>query len=148
VRVWLCCSVYRTGDRQALLERGPTRLVPTVGVKERGMGVVAATVYNSGLMITGAKPGAVCNYRAATPVELTRVAAIQQVCETHTVPLPAAALQFPLAHPVVASMVVGFSKGEEASQAMDWLDFPIPPAFWNELREKGLIDPLAPTPEQ
>jgi D-threo-aldose 1-dehydrogenase len=72
-------------------------------VQERGMGVIAATVYNSGLMIKGSADGeeAVCNYRTITPPELTKVRAIEAVCAEFDVPLPAAALQFPLAHPVV-----------------------------------------------
>jgi D-threo-aldose 1-dehydrogenase len=61
--------------------------------------------------------------------------------------LQAAALQFPLAHPVVASMVVGFSKPSEAEQAMDWLDVPIPAAFWQQLKDERLIDQAAPTPQ-
>lgn len=115
-------------------------------VKQRGMGVIAATVYNSGLMINGATENAICNYRAATPREIERVSAIQTVCAEHEVPLPAAALQFPLAHPVVTSMVVGFSKPEEAEKALDWLDHSIPAAFWKDLQTKGLIDPNAPIP--
>lgn len=115
-------------------------------VRARGMGVVAATVYNSGMLINGAK-GETCNYRPPTAQERARVAALEAVCAQHEVPLPAAALQFPLAHPVVASMVVGFSKPSEAEQAMDWLDVEIPTAFWRQLKEENLIDQAAPTPE-
>jgi len=117
-------------------------------VQERGMGIVAATVYNSGMLIHGGDVDhPVCNYRSATQGEIERVKKIQAVCAAHGVPLPAAALQFPLAHPVVASMVVGFAQPSEAVAAMDWLDVEIPAQFWTDLREKGLIDPAAPTPE-
>ena len=98
------------------------------------MGIVAATVYNSGMLIHGGNVDhPVCNYRSATPGEIERVKKIQTVCEAHSVPLPAAALQFPLAHPVVASMVVGFAQPSEAVAAMDWLDVEIPAQFWAEL---------------
>jgi D-threo-aldose 1-dehydrogenase len=71
---------------------------------ERGVGVIIGGGYNSGILATGAVPGALYNYEPAGPAILERVRKIEQVCARHRVPLPAAALQFPLGHPIVASI--------------------------------------------
>ena len=72
---------------------------------ERGVGIVIGGGYNSGILATGAVPGAMYNYEPAGPAILERVKKIEAVCARHKVPLPAAALQFPLGHPIVASII-------------------------------------------
>jgi len=62
------------------------------------------------------------------------------------VPLPAAALQFPLAHPAVVSCVAGAHDEAELAQNIGWFETSIPPAFWNALQQRGLIDGRAPLP--
>ena len=74
---------------------------------ERGVGIVIGGGYNSGILATGAVPGAMYNYAPAGPEILERVKKIEAVCARHGVPLPAAALQFPLGHPIVASIIPG-----------------------------------------
>jgi D-threo-aldose 1-dehydrogenase len=64
----------------------------------------------------------------------------------HGVPLAAAALQFPLAQPAVAAVIPGFASAEEVRSGLDFYRFPIPAAFWTDLRERDLIDARAPTP--
>jgi D-threo-aldose 1-dehydrogenase len=72
---------------------------------ERGVGIVIGGGYNSGILATGTVPGAMYNYEPAGPAILERVRKIERVCARHRVPLPAAALQFPLGHPIVASII-------------------------------------------
>ena len=74
---------------------------------ERGVGIVIGGGYNSGILATGAVPGAMYNYEPAGPAVLERVAKMEAVCKRHNVPLAAAALQFPLGHPIVASIIPG-----------------------------------------
>jgi D-threo-aldose 1-dehydrogenase len=68
------------------------------------------------------------------------------LCEEFSVPLQAAALQFPLGHPVVASVVAGCSSGEEARHCAAMFTLPIPAGFWHALRARGLADARAPLP--
>ncbi len=74
---------------------------------ERGVGIVVGGGYNSGILATGAVPGAMYNYEPAGPAILERVAKIEAVCKRWNIPLAAAALHFPLGHPIVASIIPG-----------------------------------------
>eukprot|EP00039_Didymoeca_costata_P030745 m.31149 g.31149 ORF g.31149 m.31149 type:complete len:418 (+) comp8286_c0_seq1:61-1314(+) len=114
--------------------------------QERGMGVIAATTFNSGILVTGPREGAVCNYRPATEVELQRVTKIQHVCDKYDVPLPAAAIQYSLAHPIVASLVVGMASEHEVKCMRDWVTTEIPKELWHELRAQNLICQQSHTP--
>jgi D-threo-aldose 1-dehydrogenase len=86
------------------------------------------------------------NYDAAPPEIVARVAAIRAVCDRHEVPLAAAALQFPLAHPAVAAIIPGPRNAAEFRANLELLAHPIPPALWQDLRAAGLLHPKAPTP--
>jgi D-threo-aldose 1-dehydrogenase len=86
------------------------------------------------------------NYRPAPPEIVARVNALGAVCERHGVPLAAAALQFPLAHPAVAAVLPGPRNVEEMEANAELVRYPIPPALWADLREAELIHPNAPTP--
>jgi D-threo-aldose 1-dehydrogenase len=85
-------------------------------------------------------------YQAPPPEIIARVAAIEAICDAHGVPLAAAALQFPLAHPQVISVIPGMGNPNEARGAKEWLSTPIPPALWNDLRAQGLVRIDAPLP--
>jgi D-threo-aldose 1-dehydrogenase len=115
----------------------------------RGVRVIVGGPYNSGILATGVgKPGAAnYNYTAASPEIVARVAAIESICGEHDVPLAAAALQFPLAHPQVLSVVPGMGTCDQVRKAVDYVRRPIPPALWTDLRAAGLIRPDAPVPE-
>ena len=78
---------------------------------------------------------------------MARVEAIAAVCEAHNVPLPAAALQFPLAHPAVAAIIPGPRNAAEFTQNLALLRHPIPAGLWSDLREARLLHPDAPIPE-
>jgi D-threo-aldose 1-dehydrogenase len=115
--------------------------------EQAGVGVVVGGVFNSGVTATGPIPGAKYNYRDATPEQLDRVAKIMAVCSAHDVPLAAAALQFPLAHPIVASIIPGAVSGDQVRKNVDFCRCPIPASLWSDLKSEGLISRDAPTPK-
>ena len=114
--------------------------------EERGAAVVIGGGYNSGILATGAVPGAKYNYSPAPEPIMTKVAAIENVCKAHNVSLPAAALQFVLAHPAVPTIVPGTRTVEQLNQNLDLINAPIPPDFWSELKHEGFLRDDAPTP--
>ncbi|MBL4726225.1 MAG: aldo/keto reductase, partial [Rhizobiaceae bacterium] len=69
-------------------------------------------------------------------------------CKTHSVELPAAALQFPLAHPAVACVIPGARSAEEFTGILNWAKADIPAEFWNDLQSKGLLHKDAPLPTE
>ncbi|MEU5646255.1 aldo/keto reductase [Streptomyces milbemycinicus] len=106
---------------------------------------MAAGVYQSGLL-ADPRPGAPHGYRSV-PRELgARVRAIRAVCDRHAVPPLAAALQFPLGHPAVVTVVVGARAPHEIAESAGLLAHPVPSAFWAELKALGLLPEEAPTP--
>ncbi len=111
-----------------------------------GGSVMVAAPFNTGILAIGAVEGARFFYKPATPNILARTAAIEAVCRHHAVPLTAAALQFPLAHPAVVSVVAGHQSVAEVQANLDLLDQAIPEAFWHELKAAGLLPADAPTP--
>jgi D-threo-aldose 1-dehydrogenase len=113
---------------------------------ERGIGIVIGSPYASGILATGAIEGARYNYAPATPEILERTWKIQAVCERHGVPLPAAALQFPLGHPAVAAVIPGAVTPEEAVRNAATLRVEIPAELWAELKAEGLLHREAPVP--
>jgi D-threo-aldose 1-dehydrogenase len=113
---------------------------------ERGVGIVIGGGYNSGILATGAIPGAMYNYEPAGPAILKRVGGIERVCARHGVPLAAAALQFPLGHPIVASIIPGAISRVQAERNAAAFRHPIPADFWAELKHEKLIRADAPVP--
>jgi D-threo-aldose 1-dehydrogenase len=114
--------------------------------EKRGAAVVVGGGFNSGILATGAKPGAKYNYSPAPADIMDKVTKIEAVCSAHGVPLPAAALQFVVAHPAIPSFIAGTRTVEQLRQNLHWFDLPIPPAFWSDLKNKGLLREDAPTP--
>ncbi len=86
------------------------------------------------------------NYDTAPPEIVARVQKIAAVCKSHNVPLPAAALQFPLAHPVVAAVIPGPRNAAEFTENLPLFTMKIPPGLWSDLRSEGLLHPNAPVP--
>lgn len=113
--------------------------------QEGGIGVVAAGVFNSGLLARAQPvPGAHYDY-AEAPAELVRRAArLAEVCAAHGTPLPAAALAFPLAHPAVISVCVGARSPEQVERNVALHRAAIPAALWAELKGLGLVRDSAP----
>lgn len=113
--------------------------------ERRGISVLMAAPFNSGILATGAKDGATFFYVEADPEIKARTQRIEAVCERHGVALAAAALQFPLHHPAIASVVTGMRSAHEAAANLAHVRAPIPSAFWDELKSEGLISRAAPT---
>lgn len=113
---------------------------------ERNISLILGGVLNSGILATGAVPDATYNYSPAPQAIQERVRRIEAVCDRYGVPLRVAALQFPLAHPAVASLVVGARSPAEVQANADALAFPIPADLWAELQQEGLLHPAAPVP--
>lgn len=108
--------------------------------------VVAGGPYNSGILAVGPRAGATFNYRAASSAMLDKAQRINAVCERYGVPLKAAALQFILAHPAIASVIPGARSVAEVDDNIRMLAFPIPTDLWATLKADGLLAATAPTP--
>ncbi len=115
---------------------------------ERDIGFIIGAVYASGILITGATENSTYAYRAAAPEVKERVRRIDAICRRHDTPLAAAALQFPLAHPSVASIIPGAAAPDHLQQTMEFLRRRIPRDLWAELKHERLIHGAAPTPEE
>ena len=113
---------------------------------ERGAAVVVGGGFNSGILATGAKEGAKYNYSPAPADIMERVRKIEAVCAEHEVPLPAAALQFVVAHPAIPSFIAGTRTVGQLRQNLAWFEQPIPAEFWSALKSKGLLREDAPIP--
>ena len=115
--------------------------------RRRNVGIVIGGVFSSGIAATGAVPGAKYNYDDATPEVMERVRRIEAVCKAHGVPLAAAALQFPLGHPSVASVIPGAIHPDHVRQNVANFRHAIPASLWSDLKNEGLIAKDAPTPQ-
>ncbi|NGN66742.1 aldo/keto reductase [Streptomyces sp. A7024] len=108
---------------------------------ERGVSVLAASVFNSGLLATDRPaPGARYDYAPAGQELLDRAERLADVCAAHGVTLPQAAMAFPLQHPAVAGVVVGMRTADEVRRNAAAFAAPVPPALWDDLRAAGLLD--------
>ncbi|MQB08022.1 aldo/keto reductase [Agrobacterium tumefaciens] len=116
-------------------------------LNRRDVSVIAAGVFNSGILATGVKArGASYDYGRVPTDVATKVAAIEDVCATYRVSLPAAAIQFSNAHPAVASIVLGAASAQEVRHNVASFSEYIPDEFWAELKQKGLLPDSAPVP--
>lgn len=111
----------------------------------RGIGIVIGGPYNSGVLATGAKPGAFYDYNPAPQWVLDKVARIEAVCAAHQTRLVDAAFQFPLQHPAVLSVIPGAQTPAEVEANARAAAATIPPALWADLKAQGLMRPDAPT---
>src|SRR5277367_6929481 len=114
---------------------------------ERGVGIVIGGPYNSGITATGSGPKAMYNYEPAGPEIQARVKKIEAVCARHGVPLAAAALQFPLGHPSVASVIPGAISRAQVTMNLNAFNHRIPADLWAELKHEELIRADAPAPK-
>ncbi len=114
----------------------------------KGMGIVIGSPYASGILATGVSSGGgKYNYADAPPEIVEKVAGIEAVCARHDVPLQAAALQFPLGHPIVASIIPGAVTPEQVRQNVAAVETVVPADFWAELKAEGLLRDTAPVPD-
>jgi D-threo-aldose 1-dehydrogenase len=139
-------DVVLLAGRYSLLDQGALDdLLPLC--ERRGVAVVAAGVFNSGLLATDRpRPDATFDYRPADAEVLARADRIAEVCEAHGVSLPAAALQFPLGHPTVLNVTVGARSPAEVERNARLAVTDLPAGLWDDLRGAGLIRADAPLP--
>jgi D-threo-aldose 1-dehydrogenase len=138
---WGDWDAFLLAGRYTLLEQAPLDdLLPKC--LEAAISIVVGAPLNTGIL-AGRD---IWNYAPAPGEIVARIAGIRAVCESHGVPLTAAALQFPLAHPAVAAIIPGPRNVGEFATNLEHLRRPIPTALWADLRQAGLLDPRAPTP--
>jgi D-threo-aldose 1-dehydrogenase len=140
-------DVLLLAGRYTLLEQGAIdELLPRCA--GAGVSLVIGGPFNSGILATGAAAAAPprYNYGPAPADVRERVLRLEAVCRSHGVPLPAAALQFPLACPAVAAVIPGFASATEVRAGVERFQAAIPDSLWSDLRTEGLIDPRAPIP--
>jgi D-threo-aldose 1-dehydrogenase len=138
---------FLLAGRYTLLEQEPlATLFPLC--EQRGTKIIIGGPYNSGVLATGATEDSFFNTRPAPERIKERVRRIQAVCKSHGVSLPAAALQFPLAHPLVVSVIPGAKSVVEFQQNLSYLSETIPLGLWGDLKREKLIEPSAPIPAE
>jgi D-threo-aldose 1-dehydrogenase len=138
---WGQWDAFLLAGRYTLLEQAPLDdLLPKCVAA--GTSIVVGGPLNSGIL-AGRDTW---NYNPAPPEVAARVKAIAAICDSHKVPLPAAALQFPLGHPAVAAIIPGPRNADEFTANLALLRHPIPAALWADLRHAGLLHPQAPVP--
>ncbi len=131
--------------RYSLLEQPAISSLLPLSV-ERNIGVILGGVFNSGILATGAVPGARYNYADAPDPVLQKVAKLEAVCQRHGVELRHAALNFVFGHPAVSTVVLGASSHEEVRTQLDDFQHPVPTDLWEELKAEGLLAAEVPTP--
>jgi len=138
---WGEWDAFLLAGRYTLLEQAPLDdLLPRC--LRSGISVVIGAPFNTGILAGRAS----YNYNPPPPEVVARVNAIRTVCESHRVPIIAAALQFPLAHPAVVSILPGPRSVEEFEANLMLVHYPIPGALWADLQEANLLHPDAPVP--
>jgi D-threo-aldose 1-dehydrogenase len=112
----------------------------------RGISVILGGPYNSGILTGGVRPGATHDYVPASAPLIQKAQRIEAVCKRHGVELGAAALQFPLFHPAVCSVIPGALSAREVTQNVERMMVKIPAGLWSDLKREKLLDADAPTP--
>ena len=138
---------FLLAGRYTLLEQDPLETFLPLCIK-RDVGIILGGPYNSGILATGAIEGARYDYAPAPEAIMQRVRNLNDVCAAHNTPLIAAALQFPLGHASVKSVIPGASTPNEVRQNVEIFETPIPAALWSDLKSQGLIRHDAPVPEE
>ena len=124
-----------THNRYTLLNRSGSALIDAAA--SRGMGVLNAAPYGSGLLAKGPDSGARYVYQDAPAQVLDQARAMDAVCRRYDVPLGAAALQFSMRDPRITSTIVGMTKPERIQQTVEWASFAIPDQLWADIESLG-----------
>lgn len=134
-------DAFLLAGRYTLLEQGPLHtLFPDV--EKHGASIVIGGPFNSGILVGGDT----FNYAKAPPAVVDKVTRIAKVCAAHNVPMAAAALQFPLTHKLVSTVIPGPRATTELNQIFEWWQTEIPVGLWSDLKSEGVLDKAAPTP--
>ncbi|MEV4804145.1 aldo/keto reductase [Nonomuraea sp. NPDC049421] len=129
-------DVVMLAGRYTLLDQSGLPLLEECA--RRGVAVLAAGVFNSGLLATH-EPAGTFDYLPAPEHLVAKARRIAAVCERHDVTLPQAALAFPLRHPAVTTIVVGARTPQEVQENTTLLDRPVPESLWTDLTAEGLL---------
>lgn len=154
--IQICMDLLQIADLDVILLAGRYTLLEQNALEElfpacerSGTSVVIGGPYNSGILATGVNAAVSprFNYEAASMQIRLRVQRLEAVCDEFNVSLPAAALQFVLAHPQVASVIPGLCGTDQVLQTLENYRAHIPWDFWNELKSQHLIRDDAPLPK-
>ena len=142
----------REASFDCFLLAGRYTLLDQVGLKEllplcveRGIAIIAGGVFNSGIL-ADPRPGTHYNYQAAPAELVERAARIKAVCERHGVSQKAVAIQFPLGHPAIPTVLTGCRAVEEVKENVESFRTPIPAVVWEDLKAEGLLAAVVPVP--
>ena len=137
---------FLLAGRYTLLEQKPlARFLPAC--QARNISIIIGGPFNSGLLARVGRPDATYNYGAVPADVARRAKGLAETCTAHGVALPAAALQFPLAHPAVAAVIPGARNKEEVDGHWQMVRQNLPQSLWVDLRAKGLLQAEAPVPD-
>ncbi len=154
VNEWQACQRFaEAGDFDCFLLAGRYTLLEQAALDSflplcvaRNIAIIIGGPFNTGILATGAVAGATYNYHPAPAEVMERVRRIEMVCRAHGVALASAALQFPLHHPAVASVIPGARSAAEVAANLATFETAVPAALWAELKQAGLLRADAPTP--
>lgn len=147
VMEWGHFDCFLLAGRYTLLEQGAlATFLPKCVV--RNVGLILGGIYNSGILATGTRGKGPVNYdyEPADARRIETVRRLERICDAHAVPLAAAALQFPLAHPQVTSVIPGAASAEQFRTTLRHYSVEIPDALWADLKAERLIALDAPVP--
>lgn len=154
VNTWEACqTLLEMGDFDGFLCAGRYTLLEQEALEtflpmcqKRDVGIILGGPYNSGILATGAVKGAMYNYDIAPQEVLDKVNKIEAVCKAHNTSLIAAALQFPLGHSAVKTVIPGAVSAQEVQNNVEIFHTDIPSQLWVDLQSEGYIRPDAPLP--
>ena len=151
----VCEKALEYGDWDCFLLAGRYTLLEQEALEsflpaceKRNCSIVIGGVYNSGILATGVRGDGpfYYDYGPAPQTIIDKVAKLEDLCDDYGIRLPAAALQFPLAHPTVVSVIPGIGQVSQIQETLGLFSTPIPAGFWNALRDHFLIGKTVPTP--
>jgi len=134
-------DTFLLAGRYTLLEQGPLDdLLPEC--EKAGTAIILGGPFNSGILAGGNT----WNYATAPADVIDKAKNIERVCSSHGVPLPAAALQMPIANPLVATVIPGPRSAAEMQDILNWWKLEIPLSLWSDLKSEGLMHLNTPVP--
>ncbi len=125
-------DVSMLAGRYSLLDRDAGETFLPLA-QQRGMSLVLAGVYNSGILAAPKGGRRKFNYADADPAVVARVEALRKVCDDYDVPLAAAAIRFPMRHPATTCVVIGAKTAAQLAQNVAWFNTDLPEAIWDDL---------------
>ena len=145
----VCMDALAIGDWDVFLLAGRYTLLEQTAIdtlfpacRKAGTSIICGGPFNSGVLV-GRETW---NYAKAPKDVIDKARALGVVADEFGIPLPAAALQFPLGDEIVCSVIPGPRDKGELEQIVTWFKTPIPKEFWSTLKEKKLIEPSAAVP--